>query len=772
MNQHIIKSLAAFAALFSFAACNKEFEPATSGDITINASVGAMTKVAYEGNATSFTSGDKISVYAWMGDATAIPVKRVVDGVVNTFDGSAWTPASLMRWQNNTDAHYFLGISPVRTVSSFTADPYTLDPADYTGSDLLIATNVSGVKSSDGAVALNFDHAMAKLNVNLRFRNQWTATPTVSSVKIAAKTQATVDYLAKSVTATGEQSSITVPAMTTAATGFALSYSGLQVPQSGVKVITVTIDGKDFVYESTDDIPLVGGKYTTIGLIVGKDKIELGSISVNDWAAGADLPGGEATKKAISFNLGVKYPADMNPTKTAWEAGDVIFVFFDNVAAPRFLKMRYDGAKWIYAEMNGNVGGAGCLGFVNGDSGNMRAVYLPYGSDITVAAGTDATSFIFSRNDYAYFLTATLPYTVANYELSGDFDLKAPDGFVQIYMPNETNISTTKVELREPHLTPCQLTSISADGTVNTKTLAHGAPIPGYACKDGFAFSGILAAGARNASTKYAFTMVDGDWDGTYYVKSLNPTVVYATADDRAFRIPDLQYWAICGVNMPVDLGMDIDMGGGELRRVYWGTLNLGALVPMSETNNDVFGDFYAWGETLPYHKEGYGRQSGASSLRDGKTGYDWVSYRFENSVAKDASSFSRYTGSDYTTLLPEDDAATATLKGAWRIPTIAEWQALMDTNRFNWHWDATHNGMEVTSKDPAYAGRKIFLPASGARANEWYFFPEPLTGNYWSSSLDNTGRWGAHMIYFKNNEIGSSAMLRCYGISIRPVSD
>ena len=145
MNQHIIKSLAAFAALLSFAACNKEFEPATSGDITINASVGAMTKVAYEGNATSFTSGDKISVYAWMGDATAIPVKRVVDGVVNTFDGSAWTPASLMRWQNNTDAHYFLGISPVRIVSSFTADPYTLDPADYTGSDLLIATNVSGV---------------------------------------------------------------------------------------------------------------------------------------------------------------------------------------------------------------------------------------------------------------------------------------------------------------------------------------------------------------------------------------------------------------------------------------------------------------------------------------------------------------------------------------------------------------------------------------------------------------------------------------------------
>ena len=288
--------LAAAAALLALAACNKELAP-EAGDITIDASIGAMTKVSYDGASTSFTAGDEVSVYAWMGDATAVPDTRVVDGVRNTLgtDGK-WTPATQMRWRTVTDAHYFLGVYPAKDITDFTADAYTLDPAAaaYTASDLLIATNLTGVKASDGAVALNFDHAMAKLDVNLKFRSQWDATPTVSSVTVTAKKTATVNYLTKAVTATGDASAVDIPAAATAATGYALSYSGLQVPQTGMTTVTVTIDSKEYVYESTTDIPLESGKYTTLGLIVGKDKLELGSISVTDWEAGTTLPDGDA----------------------------------------------------------------------------------------------------------------------------------------------------------------------------------------------------------------------------------------------------------------------------------------------------------------------------------------------------------------------------------------------------------------------------------------------------------------------------------------------
>ena len=322
-------------ALLALAACNKEIATTEAGDITIDASIGAMTKVSYDGASTSFTAGDQITVYAWMGSAAAVPDTRVVDGVRNTLgtDGK-WTPATQMRWKTVTDAHYFLGVYPAKDITNFTADAYTLDPAAYTASDLLIATNLSGVKASGGPVSLNFDHAMAKLNVNLKFRSQWDATPAVSSVTVTAKKTATVSYLTKAVTATGGTSEVDIPAAASAATGYTLGYSGLQVPQTGVKVVTVTIAGKEYVYESATDIPLESGKYTTLGLIVGKDKLELGSISVADWEAGTTLPDGNAVPfDALHTPLTLEATED-GTTVTITDGSSVTISYTINGGAP------------------------------------------------------------------------------------------------------------------------------------------------------------------------------------------------------------------------------------------------------------------------------------------------------------------------------------------------------------------------------------------------------------------------------------------------------
>ena len=289
----ILSSLSsiATAAILLLAGCAKEPGRAEAGSITVKANVGAMTKVQYstDGKSTSFTAGDKIAVYGWTGGADAVPATRVVDGVVNTLgtDGK-WSPESPMLWKNVKDEHYFLGVFPVRTITDFTADPYTLDPTDYEESDLLIATNVTGLKAQDNPVALTFDHALAKLVVNLKFRSQWETEPTVTSVSAMAKKTATVDYLAKALTATGTAEAVALTATSNVA------WSSLQVPQEGVRKVTLTIDNKEYVYESATDIPLKAGQYTTLDLMVGRDKIELGSLSVTDWAAGTVLPDGEA----------------------------------------------------------------------------------------------------------------------------------------------------------------------------------------------------------------------------------------------------------------------------------------------------------------------------------------------------------------------------------------------------------------------------------------------------------------------------------------------
>ena len=272
INKHI--PLIAAAALLLLG-CIKEPD---AGSIVVEASIGAPTKVAYDGAKSSFAAGDKIAVYAWTGSASEVPVTRVVDGVVNTFDGSAWTPASLMRWRNGSDAHYFLGVSPVHAISSFTADEYILDPADYAANDLLFAANLGGVKSGDGAVKLGFRHAMAKLAVNLSFRDQFGGTPEVSAVTLSAKTKASVNYLTQTVSATGDAASVSLPAATANS-----CYSAILVPQDGIRKITVTIAGKDYVYAAGEDIPLASGQVTTLNLTVGKDKLEFSGVTIKDW---------------------------------------------------------------------------------------------------------------------------------------------------------------------------------------------------------------------------------------------------------------------------------------------------------------------------------------------------------------------------------------------------------------------------------------------------------------------------------------------------------
>ena len=218
--------------LMAAACSNDESAPAQQEAkyITIEANIGQMTRATTTGNTSVFEAGDGVTLYAWTGQPTAVPAERVVDGVVNTLgtDGK-WTPATQMLWSDMVTPHYFLGLYPERTVTDFTADPYTLDPADYEKSDLLVARQLSGLTATQNPVSLTFDHAMAKLYVNMNFRNQWDQTPAITSCVATAAQTATIDYLAQTVTA-GTQASVSLPA-TTAQTGYAATYSSIMIPQ-------------------------------------------------------------------------------------------------------------------------------------------------------------------------------------------------------------------------------------------------------------------------------------------------------------------------------------------------------------------------------------------------------------------------------------------------------------------------------------------------------------------------------------------------------------
>ena len=311
MKQYITFFVTVAAALV-LAGCNKGTGAPDSRTITVQASIGSMTKVAYTGDKSTFAAGDNLSLFAWMGEKTAIPATLVVNNVVNTLDGESglWKPATQMLWDDMTTPHYFMAVSPAREVTSFTADPYVLDSAadKFQQSDLLIATSLEGLVATSNPVKLTFDHAMAKLNVNLSFRNQWTpqadlpaetnVEAKVDSVFATAKMAATIDYINKAVAATGDAALVDMNRLTNA------TWTTLMVPQEGFRTITIKLKGNDewlgkdgtYVFTHSADIPLVSGKYTTVNLIVGRDQITLDKegITITDWAAGEVIDNGEA----------------------------------------------------------------------------------------------------------------------------------------------------------------------------------------------------------------------------------------------------------------------------------------------------------------------------------------------------------------------------------------------------------------------------------------------------------------------------------------------
>ena len=299
-------TLAAAALLAAGCGHNEDTPSEVAKYITVNTSIGQMTRVATDADGSQrFEAKDQISVYAWTGKATEVAVSSlVVNNSVNTYDGTAWTASPQMLWADQESGHYFIGIHPAKksiasVVTELTADDYTLNAADQKASDLLVATNLKGLSATTapgGMVDLTFDHVMAKLIVNLNFRSQWGGTPTAVSVTAQdVATNAKVDYLHKAVAADDtSKKGISLPALATPQAGNALSYASIMVPQSGFSKITVTINGSDYTYTHSGEIKLEGGKYTTVNLTVGRDRIELGDVTVNDWQQGDVIDGGEA----------------------------------------------------------------------------------------------------------------------------------------------------------------------------------------------------------------------------------------------------------------------------------------------------------------------------------------------------------------------------------------------------------------------------------------------------------------------------------------------
>jgi len=339
----------------------------------------------------------------------------------------------------------------------------------------------------------------------------------------------------------------------------------------------------------------------------------------------------------VAFNLTAKHPGETRAAKSNWEAGDVIFVFFNNVPAPKFLKMSYDGSQWTSAEMDGSTAIAGALGLKNGDTGTMRAVFLPFGSDATVSAS--GTDFVFNKTWYAYYLTATLDYAVSGNAVSGAFNMMIPDDYVQFFV-EDAAATDEAYTLGCDAVIPTGVASITSDGSViETSDKTASDDMPGYAYSGGYLFSGKLV-GSWGYGQNYYFarTKTADNSRADYFVtgKTLSShSAVKLPANDDIYAvvsgIPNDGKWVPVGSGIPVTLyHSDLTTSLGT-----WHTCNYGQSVPEAVGTLYTFNDANSLEVSLPT------KEQFESIINPSNCSYTWLTIHGQKgTVVKAAQGF------------------------------------------------------------------------------------------------------------------------------------
>ena len=168
-----------------------------------------------------------------------------------------------------------------------------------------------------------------------------------------------------------------------------------------------------------------------------------------------------------------------------------------------------------------------------------------------------------------------------------------------------------------------------------------------------------------------------------------------------------------------------VDLGNPSC---YYATMNVGA------SSEGAWGSYFAWGET----------------------------------AARSNFTSSNYTAKGISTDLSiSQDAARAQWGGAWRMPTKAELQWLIDNCTWTWTTSGGNNGYRVTSKISGYTSNSIFLPAAS------YYASSPSQrgtyGDYWSSTYYNSN-YAWYLSFGSNYKTMMNSHSRYYGMPVRAV--
>ena len=294
MKKHIISAIGFALALLALVACADDNEPqykdARHTPMTFEVTHPSQTRAT----ATNFEGGDRIGLYVAQADAPLEIGGNLVNNEALTYNGSRWTAAHTLYWDEGTyNAYayypYIQGVSSIDDQPfSVATDQSTAKTATalggYEASDLLFATS-KGIKASASPISLTFKHIMSKIKIRLikgeDFEGEMPATADVYIHNTVPT--ATVDLQAGVATRYVKGTRQTIKAQQEGA----YSYSAILVPQrveNRQPLVEVVMKGVSYMYESK--FVFKPGVEHLVNLIITNNpdnvKIEIGG-EVENW---------------------------------------------------------------------------------------------------------------------------------------------------------------------------------------------------------------------------------------------------------------------------------------------------------------------------------------------------------------------------------------------------------------------------------------------------------------------------------------------------------
>lgn len=260
---------------------------------------------------------------------------------------------------------------------------------------------------------------------------------------------------------------------------------------------------------------------------------------------------------------------------------------------------------------------------------------------------------------------------------------------------------------------------------------------------------------ATNSATKAALAMAHVTDAGTISGSGATWTRRYvwdAAADLGEVKIADVVLAAEATPLGVVQGGVQLWEGGP-----YWAECNVGATKP------EEYGYYFWWGDTVGYARNA--SNDGWVSSRTGASFSFWNCPTYDKTTAQlQSAGYIDGTGN----LVAKYDAATAHLGTPWRMPTDAEFAALINNCTTTW---TTRNGVYgrlVTGKG-AFSTKSIFLPAAGLGYDSNLYGPGSY-GSYWSSTPSSDSSNIAWDLYFTSGYFDWNYRNRYDGFPVRPL--